>query len=309
MLLVRLAGAADLHASCLGALATFTRACLNELALKLCESAEHGKHGPIVSGTLRMGRYPLIGAIISSISAMGLTAIAAAQSPLTNSPAFAQGLTDQQAWETWFNGLSGQYRAGAEFWAGERSQPHPLECLGIGGRSLGDWTEGCVAAQRLLARSDARRKNEPDYWFGWNNFRGVAGASIPAENRPPPAAVSIAPPAQPAPPTEQASKSPESDPAPSPTATQSGLPDDELRFIAIIQQFAKAYDAAPNGMARGALRSQRAAAICALHLGSVTGWYGRVSTLSSNNEGKGVLAIQIADNVAVRTAPSSFFDA
>jgi len=86
------------------------------------------------------------------------------------SPAFTQGLADRQACETWFAGLSGQYKAGAEFWAGQRSLPNPAGCYAAGGRDLGAWSEGCVAAQRLLGPSDARRKSEPEYRLGWNSL-------------------------------------------------------------------------------------------------------------------------------------------
>ena len=78
------------------------------------------------------------------------------------SPAYQSGATDRQAWETWFGGLSGDYRRGAEYWAGQRSTPKPGSCSGPGGTNKGDWTAGCVAAQQRLAPSDARRRAEPE---------------------------------------------------------------------------------------------------------------------------------------------------
>jgi hypothetical protein len=85
------------------------------------------------------------------------------------SPAFAQGAADRQGWEDWFNGLpAGQYRNGALFWSGQRSLRNPAGCYAQGGRDLGDWSAGCVAAQQRLTPSDARRKSEPDYRLGWN---------------------------------------------------------------------------------------------------------------------------------------------
>jgi hypothetical protein len=104
------------------------------------------------------------------------------------SPAFTQALADRQARETWFGGLSGQYKAGAEFWSGQRSLPQPAGCFAAGGRSLGDWSEGCATAQRLLAPADARRKSEPNYRLGWNSFNPSQAAPTPSTvNRPPPA--------------------------------------------------------------------------------------------------------------------------
>ncbi|WP_158924517.1 hypothetical protein [Acidisphaera sp. S103] len=82
------------------------------------------------------------------------------------SSAFDQGLADRKAWETWFAGTSGDYRAGALYWSAQRSLAHPGSCSVLGG----DGTVGCVAAQGRLSISDARRKSEPDYRQGWNSY-------------------------------------------------------------------------------------------------------------------------------------------
>lgn len=87
-----------------------------------------------------------------------------------NLPCIIQGFADRQTWESWLGGLSGQYRTGAEFWAGQRSLPHPAGCFAAGGRDLGTWSEGCVAGQQRLRQTDIRRTNEPDYRLGWNSF-------------------------------------------------------------------------------------------------------------------------------------------
>ena len=42
--------------------------------------------------------------------------------------AFRDGHPDRQAFETWFNGLSGPYHDGAEFWVSQRSDPNPPDC-------------------------------------------------------------------------------------------------------------------------------------------------------------------------------------
>ena len=108
---------------------------------------------------------------IAQLTALSITASA----PL-DATAFQAGQTDRNAWETWFNGLTGDAHAGAEFWAGQRSQPHPGSCNTYG--YSGDWTSGCVSAQRRLAASDARRRSEPDYKLGWND-PGTVTASQP----------------------------------------------------------------------------------------------------------------------------------
>lgn len=80
-----------------------------------------------------------------------------------------------------------------------------------------------------------------------------------------------------------------------------GMPDKQQQFLSIVDAFATKYKAAPNDMAKGALRPQRAKALCDLLKSvKVTDWAGTVRKLSSNNEGKGVLVVTLnrASNVA-----------
>lgn len=88
----------------------------------------------------------------------------------TGLPAATQaGQTDRNTWERWFAGLSGDYRDGAEYWAGVRST-HPSSgvcALGRGGASA-DFRKGCLDARSFLVQVDHRRDTEPDYWYGWN---------------------------------------------------------------------------------------------------------------------------------------------
>lgn len=97
------------------------------------------------------------------------------------SPAYQKGQADRQAWETWFGGLTGDYRAGAEWWAGQRSLPHPGSCSAAPPSAGADWTAGCFEARGMLAPLDARRKAEPDYRLGWNNPSPVARSAAAAE--------------------------------------------------------------------------------------------------------------------------------
>jgi hypothetical protein len=83
------------------------------------------------------------------------------------SAAFQQGQADRQTWEVWFNSQSGDYRAGAYYWSGQRSLLYPGSCTESA--PSGDWTAGCFAAQQKLAAPDVRRKIEPEYRLGWNN--------------------------------------------------------------------------------------------------------------------------------------------
>jgi hypothetical protein len=93
-------------------------------------------------------------------------AMAAALSPTSST--FEQGLGDRKTWETWFAATAGDYRAGAFYWSGQRSLPHPGSCTSLGG----DGAAGCAAAQERLAISDSRRKSDPEYRTGWNSYQG-----------------------------------------------------------------------------------------------------------------------------------------
>ncbi|MBV8739158.1 MAG: retroviral-like aspartic protease family protein [Alphaproteobacteria bacterium] len=86
--------------------------------------------------------------------------------------AFQDGLRDRRTWESWFAGISGEFRDGAEYWAGQRSLSNPQSCYGAAGEHLGEWMSGCLAAKRLLTPTDVRRKSEPEYRAGWNSYSG-----------------------------------------------------------------------------------------------------------------------------------------
>lgn len=96
-----------------------------------------------------------------------------------SSPAYQQGFADRQAWESWFAALTGDYRAGAEYWSTQRSIPKPGPCFGPAKQAIGDWTAGCLAAQQRLSPSDVRRKAESNYRLGWNGFSPTAPALTP----------------------------------------------------------------------------------------------------------------------------------
>jgi hypothetical protein len=62
-------------------------------------------------------------------------------------------------------------------------------------------------------------------------------------------------------------------------------------------------------MARGATRPARAREICAaVPSGSAIIWAGQVKTLSSNNEGRGVLAVSVSDDITLQTWNNALSD-
>jgi hypothetical protein len=86
--------------------------------------------------------------------------------------AFQAGAADRRAWESWFASTSGDYQAGAEFWAGQRSLKKPAPCdaqSAAADRNVDLWIAGCRAAQERLASIDIRRHTDPEYRRGWNN--------------------------------------------------------------------------------------------------------------------------------------------
>jgi gag-polyprotein putative aspartyl protease len=85
---------------------------------------------------------------------------------------FKDGLRDRTSWERWFAVTAGEFKDGAEYWAGQRSLTQPGSCYGPMGQHLGDWTAGCLATKPLLTPTDIRRKSEPEYRAGWNSYRG-----------------------------------------------------------------------------------------------------------------------------------------
>lgn len=79
-------------------------------------------------------------------------------------------------------------------------------------------------------------------------------------------------------------------------------PADEQALIDAVVLGRDAYRSASNDMAKGATRPRRASSICSVFKSaSVSNWVGTIKQLSSNNEGKGVLVIEIAEDLAVGT--------
>ncbi len=88
----------------------------------------------------------------------------------------------------WFSSLSGDMKAGAEYWAGQRSLLHPGKCTGTP-----DFSKGCNKAKARLTDSDALRKFEPDYKDGWNSYEQPATPPAPPAAPPPSAGVAASP--------------------------------------------------------------------------------------------------------------------
>lgn len=88
------------------------------------------------------------------------------------------------------------------------------------------------------------------------------------------------------------------------------LPGEQFRFVAAVESARTNYrQNSGNDMLRGATRPERARALCANgQLRTARDWIGSITTLSTNGEGRGVLAIEIASGVTLKTWNNALSD-
>jgi len=92
-------------------------------------------------------------------------------------------------------------------------------------------------------------------------------------------------------------------------APKPAMPAEQAAFIEAVVSSREAFRKAPNELAKGGVRAQRRQKICgALNSAAVNGWLGRIVELESNNDGKGVLAVEIADDVNLATWNNAISD-
>jgi hypothetical protein len=96
-----------------------------------------------------------------------------------SSPLYEKGLADRARWEQWVSGLTGDYKEGAEYWAGQRSLPQPRNC----DQKNQAFYAGCIEAKSRLDPTDVLRNAEPAYKVGWNNFQASASPSPDASSQ------------------------------------------------------------------------------------------------------------------------------
>jgi len=102
----------------------------------------------------------------SQTQASGVSAIEAA---------FHKGLVERSAWEAWDASLTGDTRAGADYWASHRSIANPGTCAAPTGISpTPAWTAGCLESKARLDPNDIQRKSDPNYRRGWNSYNPAA---------------------------------------------------------------------------------------------------------------------------------------
>ena len=97
--------------------------------------------------------------------------------------------------------------------------------------------------------------------------------------------------------------------SPVPSAPSVPLPSDQARFVEAVAHARSKFAAAPNELAAGGIRSARQQAICsALQGQQVSGWIGKVSYLSTNGDGKGVITLELGPDLQVSTWNNSLSD-
>ncbi|HEY8613536.1 MAG TPA: hypothetical protein VIL69_19910 [Roseomonas sp.] len=83
-------------------------------------------------------------------------------------------------------------------------------------------------------------------------------------------------------------------------------PASQIAVQTAVTEARRAFDMAPNDMARGATRRARARALCAaLPTKTASNWIGEVALLSSTPNGKGVLYMRIGDDISLNTDNSN----
>jgi hypothetical protein len=97
--------------------------------------------------------------------------------------------------------------------------------------------------------------------------------------------------------------------SPTPLITLDSLPADQQDFVRAVNTGRNAYQSGANDMAKGAARAERKRLIDrALRAYTISGWIGRVQTLSSNGDGNGVLALRVGPDMYVKTWSNALSD-
>jgi hypothetical protein len=93
---------------------------------------------------------------------------------------------------------------------------------------------------------------------------------------------------------------------PAPVAELQG-PSDQTRFTSAIISARASYKSAGNELAAGGARNVRQQAICNIVIKQrASGWVGKITKLTSNGDGKGVISIALGADVQVRLGTIAF---
>jgi hypothetical protein len=86
------------------------------------------------------------------------------------------------------------------------------------------------------------------------------------------------------------------------SAAQLPIPSDQMHFIGAVTSARTSYKNAANELAAGSMRSSRQQAICnAVINQQASDWVGRIETLTSNGDGKGVVSLSTTEYIHIAT--------
>jgi hypothetical protein len=86
-------------------------------------------------------------------------------------------------------------------------------------------------------------------------------------------------------------------------------PQTQARFIETVSAAQKKSKDADNDMQRGSAKSERDKNVCALlKTMKVKDWTGKITNITSNSDGKGVIEVEIAKNITVKTWNNALSD-
>ena len=86
-------------------------------------------------------------------------------------------------------------------------------------------------------------------------------------------------------------------------------PDIQTRFIEAVSAAQTKSKDADNDMQRGSAKSERDKKVCALMKNlKVKDWTGKITKITSNSDGKGVIEVEIAKNITVKTWNNALSD-
>ena len=98
-------------------------------------------------------------------------------------------------------------------------------------------------------------------------------------------------------------------PKPAPPESNEREPGNEVAFVEAAQAARSSYQHASTDFQKGATRPERKQAICSVMRSMrVNDWIGKVSTLSTNGDGKGVLGIEVGPEIYVKTWNNAISD-
>jgi hypothetical protein len=88
-----------------------------------------------------------------------------------------------------------------------------------------------------------------------------------------------------------------------------GLPQLQISFLKVIDDARQTYANGQTDLQKGAARPARARALCALLAGQrIAGWVGTVADLRTNNEGRGVISIDVGQRTYLMRHNNAFSD-